>query len=423
MLIEFSVQNYRSIKERATLSMIASPDDTNSSNVMRDENIDDGVLRTAVIYGPNASGKSNIVNAMQFLRNFVLTSHMIQKGQKLNYQPFKLNEESRALPSKFHIVFLRKGTRFSYALDIEQDRVINESLYSYPKGRRSLIFDRTNSKEFKFTKDKTEQGFISDRTLENVSYLSNSTRLNYKGTAEAFDWFREDFYTAGLANDPSSEDLIFELIKNPHMKKKVLKALAEADVDISDVSAKRTAIEYSKLPPGLKPLIRNFMLLSNQEEVIAYETKTIHKTKGKDGKEELVTFDMMLEESEGTKRLFVLMGPIIDALVHGKTLILDELDVRLHLLITKMLIGLFQDEEQNRSGAQLVFTTHDVNLLDLQLFRRDQIWFTEKDESTKGTLLFSLVEFSPRKEENIEKGYLAGRYGALPFIPTGKVME
>ena len=403
--------------------MIASPDDTNPNNIIIDENIDDGVLRTAVIYGPNASGKSNIVNAMQFLRNFVLTSHMIQKGQKLNYQPFKMNEESRSSPSRFHIVFMRKGTRFSYTLEIKQDRVINESLYSYPKGRRSLIFERTNSKDFKFTKDKTEQGFISERTLENVSYLSNSTQLNYKGTSEAFDWFREDFYTAGLANDPSSEDLIFELIKNPHMKKMVLRALAEADVDISDVSAKRTPMEYSKLPPELKPMIRNFMLLSNQEEVIAYETKTVHKVKGKDGKEEQITFDMMMEESEGTKRLFVLMGPIIDALVHGKTLILDELDVRLHFLITKMLIGLFHDERQNRSGAQLVFTTHDVNLLDLQLFRRDQIWFTEKDEGTKGTTLFSLVEFSPRKGENIEKGYLAGRYGALPFIPTGKVME
>jgi len=348
---------------------------------------------------------------------------MIQKGQKLNYQPFKLNEESRSSPCQFHIVFMRKGIRFAYNLEIVQEKVINESLYSYPRGRQSLIFERTNSTTFKFTKDKPEQGFISERTLENVAYLSNSTKLNYKGTEEAFDWFREDFLTVGLANDPTSEDLIFELIKSPHMKKIVLRALAEADVDICDVSAKKTSVEYSKLPPELKPMIRNFMLLSNQEEVIAYETKTVHKIMGKNGKEEQVTFDMMSEESEGTKRLFMLMGPIIDTLVHGKTLILDELDVRLHLLIAKMLINLFHDEGQNKSGAQLIFTTHDVKLLDQQLFRRDQIWFTEKDELTKGTRLFSLLEFGPRKDENVEKGYLAGRYGALPFIPTGKVME
>lgn len=422
-MIEFSVENFRSIKDKAVLSMIASSDDSHLSNISKDKEMEESVLRTAVIYGPNASGKSNVVIAMQFLRNFVLTSNLLQKGQLLNYQPFKLSSESKEKPSKFRIVFQRNKTRYSYVLEICRDKVVHESLFSYPKGRRSLIFERNQTNNYRFTKDKTEQQFISERTLENVSYLSNSTQLNYKGTAEAFDWFREDFLTAGLAGDPTTEEMIFETIKNPFMKKILLRALAEADVDISDVSARKESVDYGTLPSELKPFLKNFMLISNSNEVVIKEAKTTHKILDSNGNEELVTFDLLTEESEGTKRLFILMGPIIDALFNGKTLVLDELDVRLHMMISMMLVNLFHDKEQNKKGAQLIFTTHNLDLLNQQLFRRDQIWFTEKDATTKGTKLYSLAEFSPRKDENIQKGYLAGRYGALPFIPTGKVME
>lgn len=201
------------------------------------------------------------------------------------------------------------------------------------------------------------------------------------------------------------------MLKNEETKKIILKAIYAADVGINDISLKTRKldpeIEFKKMSPKVRDLFIEIVKEKNVDKDEIIEIKTIHKN---------VQFDLN-EESEGTKRIFSLIGPWIDALQNGRILVLDEIDTKLHSNLNEFLIKLFHDKTQNKKNAQLIITTHNTNLLDIQdIFRRDQIWFTEKEDKSGSTDLYSLVEFSPRKDKNIEKGYLAGKYGAIPFI-------
>jgi len=420
MLIEFNVQNFRSIKEEVTFSLVASADKSLDNNLIKTDLLRDNLLRSAVIYGANASGKSNFVLAFNSLKKFVMESHMFQKGTKINYSPFKLDTKYLSKPSKFEVVFIKNNIKYIYGVSLNSEKIIDEYLYYYPEGRRALIFERRDTNNYRFTIDRKEQKFISEKTLDNVLYLSNSTQLNYDTTSKAFDWFKDNFGIIGVTDHPQLiEYTIHKLNENKKMKEFILKALIEADLGISDLFASVEAISIDEIPIPIREQLKA-IIPDSEGNLEMMDITTIHKVLDEIGNEKYVEFDFE-EESEGTKRLFSLIGPWIDSLNNGRVLIVDELDTKLHHLLNVFLIKLFNDPTQNKYNAQLIFTTHNTNLLDLDIFRRDQIWFTEKNPSKGSTDLYSLIEFRPRKDKNIQKGYLAGRYGAIPFIGADRI--
>ncbi len=426
MLIEFSIENFRSFKEEVTLSLISSSDKSLDNNLIKTATLKkDNLLRSEVIYGANASGKSNVVSAFNFLRKLVINSHKFQKGTEISYSPFKLDKKYTSKPSKFEIVFLKNNIRYTYGVSLTNEKIVDEYLYYYPQGRKALIFERKDTFNYKFTIDINEQEFLSSKTLPNVLYLSNSTQLNYKKTSEAFDWFKDNLKIIGATDNPKLTAFTIELLnKDEELKEFILKSLIVADLGIVDISAKldKILIDGASLELPSPDLKTEFVLISDDEglKIVQMDIKTMHNVLDEKGNNIKINFDFD-EESEGTKRLFALVGSWIDALNNGRILIVDELDTKLHPLLMEFLIKLFHNPTQNKNDAQLTFTTHNTNLLDLDLFRRDQIWFTEKNPSYGNTDLYSLLEFSPRKDKNVRKGYLAGRYGAIPFISDDRI--
>jgi len=411
MLIEFSAENFRSIKEKVTLSLVASPDKSLDNNLIKKTLKKDDLLRSAVIYGANASGKTNVILAINFLRALVINSHTHQKGMGIKFTPFKLDKKCLTKPTKFEIIFIKDKTKYNYNVSFNHERIIDEELYYYPNDRKALIFERKNTKSYIFKIDTKDQKFISKRTLDNVLYLSKATQENYKKTSAAFDWLKNDLQFVGPYQPGLSEEFTINLLnENKELKKLILKSLLEADVGIDNISASVKKIE--KIPENIPSELLSLIKSSNNTFFKETKIKTFHKD---------IEFDFYREESEGTKRMFSLMGHWIDALKNGRVLVLDELDTKLHHLLNVFLIKLFNDPTQNKGNGQLIFTTHNTNLLDQDLFRRDQIWFTEKNNKIGSTDLYSLIEYSPRKDKDIERGYLAGRYGALPFIGENKI--
>jgi hypothetical protein len=426
MLIEFRIENFRSFKEEVTLSLIASSDKSLDNNLIKIDALNkDNLLRSEIIYGANASGKSNVVLAFNSLRNLVIKSHKFQKGNEISYSPFKLDQKYISKPSKFEIIFLKNNIRYIYGVSLTNEKIIDEYLYYYPKGRKALIFERKDTFNYKFTIDINKQKFLSSKTLPNVLYLSNSTQLNYEKTSEAFDWFKDNLKIIGATEHPKLTAFTIELLnKDEELKKLILKSLIVADLGIVDISAKIDKILIDDAPEDLStPILEKQLVLTSDDEglkIVQMDIKTMHNVLDEKGNNININFDFE-EESEGTKRLFALIGNWIDALNNGRILIVDELDTKLHPLLMEFLIKLFHNSTQNKNYAQLIFTTHNTNLLDLDLFRRDQIWFTEKNPNFGNTDLYSLLEFSPRKDKNVRKGYLVGRYGAIPFISDDRI--
>ncbi len=420
MLIEFNVQNFRSIKKEVTLSLVASPDKSLDNNLIKTDLLRDNLLRSAVIYGANASGKSNVVLAFNSLKNFVMISHTFQKGNKIDYFPFKFDKKYISKPSKFEVVFIKNNIKYIYGVSFISEKIIDEYLYYYPKGSKALIFERKDTNNYRFTIDRKEQKFISEKTLDNVLYLSNSTQLNYDKTSEVFDWFKDNLEIILVTNHPKYiEYTIQKLNEDKKMKEFILKALIEADLGINDLFASFKEVSTDKIPNSIREQLKAINP-DSEGKLVKMDIITIHKVLDEIGNENCVEFDFK-EESEGTKRLFSLIGLWIDSLNNGRVLVVDELDTKLHHLLNVFLIKLFNDPTQNKNNAQLIFTTHNTNLLDQDIFRRDQIWFTEKNPSKGSTDLYSLIEFSPRKDKDIQKGYLTGRYGAIPFISDDRI--
>ncbi|KXS46503.1 MAG: putative ATPase [Methanohalophilus sp. T328-1] len=420
MLIEFSAENYRSIKDRVTFSMLATSDNHLESNTIISSALkkNDSLLKSAMIYGANASGKTNVLKAMRELRDLVRNSAKNQIGDNLPYRPFKLSEQSRLLPTRFIISFIQNNIRYKYEVSFSKNKILEEYLHYYPNNRKAIIFERNDGK-IKVTTDKKKQKDIYSRTLPNVLYLSSSAQQNYSKTSEPFKWFNDfDVVTSKESFDISNT--IDLLNKNNEYKNNIIKFLKEADLSIANVEAKIEDVdisEISDLPPKL--LERFNKMIGDGDQVQKLTFNSFH-TVGENAEKSPVAFTLD-EESDGTQRLFSLIGPWLNTLKEGRVLIMDELDVRLHPFITEFLINLFHDPTQNVNNAQLVFTTHNTYTLSQKLFRRDQIWFTEKDPIYGNTDLYSLSEFKPRKDKNIQKGYLMGRYGAIPFIPTGRI--
>lgn len=397
MLIQFSVENYLSIKDKVVLSLLASKDTEHSEHLIIDGN--KNYLKSSVIYGANASGKSNVLNAFWFMVNYVLTSHNQQVHKSIDRTPFKFDRETPALPSSFEVIFTANSIRYAYGFSVTDKAVTDEYLYYYPNGRQALIFERKDTTDFRFTVDVDEQNTLKERTSANKLYLSVASNWSYSKVIPVLEWFAScQIITKHSVAD--AYGLEAEQLKDDDYRRVIASMLRVADLGIQALQ------------------IRDTDPLSTLLNDVFTNIEAVHTVQDTAGNAFSYTLNMT-EESDGTNSYFKLIGIVKKALDQGTLLVADEMDAHLHPLLTKHLVSLFNSAEFNPNGAQLVFTSHNTNLLDLDVLRRDQIWFTEKDEQTAATDLFSLYDFSIRKDAKVEKGYLIGRYGAIPFIKGG----
>ncbi|WP_440444883.1 AAA family ATPase [Phascolarctobacterium sp.] len=399
MLIQFSVENYLSIKDKVVLSLLASKDKEHPDFLINYDN--KKCLKSAVIYGANASGKSNVLNAFWFMVNYVLTSHNQQLHMPIGRTAFKFDDFTAAKPSSFEVIFTVDAIRYAYGFSVTDTLVVDEYLYYYPNGRQAIIFERKNTKEYKFTVDVEEQNMLKERTSANKLYLSVASNWSYSKVIPVLEWFA----SCQILTKRSIADAYGLNARN--LRDEEYRSVIAGMLQVADFGIKALEIRDFQ---GLGSLIADKQSYNNIE--------TVHTVVDENGKEKFYNLNMT-EESDGTNSYFKVIGIVRKALDKGTLLVADEIDAHLHPLLTKHLISLFNSAEFNPHGAQLVFTSHNTNLLDLDIMRRDQIWFTEKNENTAATDLFSLDDFSVRKDTKIERGYLIGRYGAIPFIKGG----
>lgn len=433
MLIEFRLKNYKSFKDEAVLSLVASSDKTNYENLLScpDDN-SLRILNSAVIYGANASGKSSLFEAFEFSKGFVQLSAKNNPSDVIKVRPFLLDEKTKSEPSKFEFIFIREGIRYQYGFSATRKAIQEEWLITYPKGRPRKLFERKlvkedvkkNKTDFKYSYKfssflKGEKDKLVELTHPSALFLSVGATFNNPQLIKAFKWFEE--MTEYVGSGDFVEPQVFKfLAKNLALTENIKKLVKFADLGIEDYSFTETDISKNELPENapesMKKLFEAIQLVVDEAEKTSsdintkmYRARMVHRAG-----EKLIPLPWN-DESDGTRRLFGMSAPIFDAINNGKVLFIDEIDRSLHPLLVKELVALFQNKKFNPKNAQLIFNTHDTSLLGAGTFRRDQIWFLEKDQTAKSHL-YSLLEFSPRKEEALEKGYLQGRYGAVPFL-------
>ncbi|XPF93218.1 AAA family ATPase [Colwellia sp. RE-S-Sl-9] len=416
MLIEFTVKNYRSIKERQVFSMVkAKGDELEKDNSFLPEATNTYLLRSAVIYGANAAGKSNIIRALMEMEFIVRNSSSnIQEGDSLPITPYLFDEETMNEASEFEVIFISEGIKFQYGFSATKYKVLEEWLIAYPKARPqrwfSRVFDTKNGQyDYKFSEHLLGTKSVwMNSTRSNALFLSTAVQLNSEQLKPIFNWFKEKLRPTNVSGWGPSYTA--SLCENDETKKQVLDFLQSADFNIDDIEIESEKFDPKSLPDELPDIVKEQISREMKgKEVI--DIKTVHKTKS--GKRVPLDFS---EESDGTQKFFSFAGPWIDILQNGYILIVDELHDNLHPKMVKYLVNLFHSTKTNPKNAQLIFTTHETSILNQDVFRRDQIWFCEKNKHQE-TSIYPLTDFSPRKErENLEVSYLSGRYGALPFI-------
>ncbi|MEZ4302416.1 MAG: ATP-binding protein [Polyangiaceae bacterium] len=406
MLIELSVENYRSISERQTLRLVASKhrSDAEGTPAISAPGFSHKLLTSLVIYGANASGKSNLLRA--FVDVVTSVRHSATHSDH-EIQPFRLDPRYEDEPTRFELTFLKDGARYQYGFALSAEKVHEEWLIAYPGRAPQLWFERRVGAEPKFGSHlKGEKKRIYTLTRPDALYLSVAAQLNHDQLGGIHKWItsRLRVVQARYLSPLATADAISS---HEHLGSDVTKLLKAADLGIEGVIVRR----HNKLPEkAAGPAAQTGMLYQMGKEDFL-EIKTLHSRP--DGSK--IELDMAGDESDGTQRYFSMLEPVVSCLGGGGVLAVDELDDSLHPLLVRRIVSWFHDPKINKTGAQLIFNTHDTTLLDLALFRRDQIWFTEKD-TTGATRLYSLLEFSPRKQEALQKGYLEGRYGAIPFL-------
>ena len=413
MLVAFSVENYRSFKGRVTLSMVGAdlsskPKELDSTNVFQARD-DLRLLTSAAIYGANASGKSNLVAAINFMRSYVLNSSRESiLRQPVNVIPYRLSTETEKASSRFEIVFVQQRVIYRYGFLISRRQVEEEWLYAATGKKEGYLFERTlgaikvNDRTFKEGHD------LQERTRPNALFLSVAAQWNGKRAAKILEWFEQLTVNTGV-DDRTAQRREAGRYESDKLPLETVEFVRGLDLGIDDILIDRD-------PPqevSLRTSDGGTRLTTVPGSI---RIRTAHsKYDGKGDFIEAELFDLFTNESQGTRRLFTLAEPILNALRTGTILIIDELDARLHPILTCEIIRLFNTPQTNPRHAQLIFTTHDTNLLGSELFRRDQIWFVEKSRRGESTL-YSLVEYKPRNDAAYEKHYIEGRYGAIPYL-------
>ena len=413
MLIEFSVENYKSIKDEITLSLAATSAKDHVDTHVIDSTEFQGVrktrlLRSVGIFGPNAAGKTNLIRALSTMQNIIVNS--TDKQGELPIKPFLFCLESRNKPTAFQVIGIVDQMRFQYGFSTTQNVVIDEWLYTWPKGRRQHWFYRNTDSETGVVNCKFGEKLAGDKevwrraTRPNALLLSTAERLNSEQLKPIYDWFRKKLRFGGIGG--WLDHYSIEWCKE-NRKDEIVNFLRKADFVIDDISISEKKLSQEDLPDHMPNEMKN-RFLSNLPNLVEVNTK--HKFQNGQ------SIELSLrEESHGTQKIFSFAAPWIDTLEKGHVIVYDELHEHLHPILLRFLINQFHKPQISKSNAQLIFTTHETSVLSQEILRRDQVWFCERN-SKQETELFPLTDFSPRRHhENLARAYLGGRYGALPF--------
>ena len=429
MLVEYSFGNFKSFKEKNTLSMLGvkSFKEHGESNVFTQDKF--RILKSAVVYGNNASGKSNLVLGISVMKLLVLNSfrNALDEKGSLFVEKFLLNTKSESIPSSFEVVFFQKDVRYRYGFEINDGHVIEEWLYHNPGKKEVPLFERDVKGIDYLNKSSFDEGMeFSDKLRDNVLFISLIAQFKDKGIAnEIVGWFKRLNIISGML-DAAYSGFTFMKFKNDENFKNWLSLIVQ-DLEIANITAQEVDIKGEFNFRGQKVKVNMVAdgqpVDENKYNLKGSVVKTWHKRYDENNLlVDAIPFDIT-GESEGTKKFINLLGPWYDTIKNGAVLIIDELDSRLHTRITRKLIELFNNKRNK--NAQLIFTSHDVNLLDKDLFRRDQIWFVEKDQFGASSL-YSLADFKAEQVRNtssFSKNYLSGKYGAVSHIEINKKME
>ncbi len=394
MIIQFSIENFLSLKEQNTLSLVATPlreEATLTENVLIPIN-DTGIslLKSALILGPNASGKSNVIKAFDFFKRFIINSFKdVQAGEEIEVENFRLDVQSASEPTSLELIFICGENQFRYGFNVTREKVQDEWLYRKTSRKRAKeveLFLREDGGFKVHPSMPLLQDIVNRRMVRpNALLLSAAAQFNDAAAVEIIGWLTDTTVMSCSEEERNWKDALRHF-DDEAMRERIVAFSRYADLGIEDIekSGDRVTSRHNQY---------------DAEGRVAQS----------------VSFPFLDNESEGTIKYFSLAYPIIEALDHGKRLIVDEFDSKMHPLLTERVISLFNSKETNPHGAQLIFTAHDSNLLSSGSFRRDQVWFTEKDR-LGASKLFSLAEYKVRSGASFEKGYLAGKYGATPIL-------
>ncbi len=425
MLISFSVRNFRTFRERAEWSLVASPDKTREAdNVVDLPAFGLRLLKSAVVYGANASGKSKLVEALDFMLGFVQDSSANgQAGKPTGVQPFRLNPTAAAAPSEFEIQFIDQEVLYRYGFEVSATRVEAEWLFMRAAKRvrntsEMELFYRTGQ-DITFH-PKQFGGIVGElvknaAVRENALLLSVAAQFNQPRAVALLGWFGK-VWPIGFEDNYFEKAVTLSSLRKEGLKTDILHFLEDADLDVTDVVEGNQPAFPVHQSESLAEYGAKVVNWTQQEQV---NVKTVHRAYT-DAHELAapIEFSLLRDESTGTQKMLSLAGPVLSVLNTGGILVADELDARLHPNLVCKIVHLFNSAATNPLGAQLLFNTHDTNLLASGHFRRDQIWFTEKNRYGEASL-YSLADFKTdqvRKDDDFEANYVRGKYGAVPYL-------
>ena len=431
MLIEFRFRNYRSFKDEAVLSMEATGLSAFKGCLIPCGSIK--LLPGAAIYGKNGGGKSNVIRAfwlaVQFIRNAQRTQH---EKAAVPVVPFMLNDTSRNEPTEFTFEYTVDNIKYWYTFEATRERIVKEELYHAPKGQKALVFSR-EGQSFNFTEDKSRRKLISEAVAENQLFFSVACTMNDINCVKAMKWFREQiFFSRDYADIPRQ---LLDYSNDTNMLKAISDYAKAADFGIEDMQFEIDSKEIDEglefprdIPEGIKEALTQFMhVLSETSDNSESRLKlgqvkatSLHPGMGDDGTSHLYPLDLS-EESDGTRKLMSVAPAIESTLQKGGVLLIDEIERELHPMLVDYIVAKFQSKDSNPKGAQIIFTTHNTELMNMELLRKDQIYFADKERETGLSELYSISEFSTKTTENIRKGYLLGKYGATPDVEIEEV--
>lgn len=432
MLIEFRFKNYRSFRDEAVLSMEATGLGTFKNSLIQFQK-STKLLPGIAIYGKNGGGKSNVIRAfwlaVQFIRNAQRTQH---EKAEIPVKPFNLNDYSKNEPTEFDFIYTVDNIKYWYGFSATKEKISKEYLYHAPKGQKALIFSRDEQK-FTFTEEKQKRNMIGEMVAENQLFFSVACTMNDSSCINAMRWFRECiFFSRDYSDIPRQ---LLEYYEDKNMLKAISNYAKTADLGIEDMQFEFNSKEFNgesefpeEVPEEIRAALTQFIHAlsetSNNAEVRLkmgeVTAKASHQGENRDGKKALYSLDLS-DESDGTRKLMALAPAIESALQTGGLLLVDELERELHTVLVNFIVSKFQSKTANPNGAQLIFTTHNTELMNMDLLRKDQLYFADKRENDGASELYSISDFATRTTDNIRKGYLIGKYGATPNIEIEEV--
>lgn len=431
MLIEFTFSNYRSFRDEAILSMEATGLGAFKNCLITHGNMK--LLPGVAVYGKNGGGKSNIIRAfwlaVQFIKNAQRTQH---EKATIPVVPFALNDYSSSKPTEFHFVYTLDGIKYWYGFTATKEQIIQEYLYHAPKGQKALVFSR-EKQTFSFTEAKSRRKLISETVASNQLYFSVACTMNDSACIKAMSWFRDRiFFSRDYSDIPRQ---LLEYSDDTNMLKAISDYAKAADFGIKDMSFEINSKEMRNeltfpegIPEEIKTALTQFVHTlsetSNNSEIRLkmgeVKAASIHPGVDHSGNQKTYSLELS-DESDGTRKLMSIAPAIESVLSNGGVLLVDEIERELHPMLVDYIIAKFQSKRTNPNGAQIIFTTHNTELMNLELLRKDQFYFVDKNELDGSSELYGISDFSTRTTDNIRKAYLLGKYGATPNIEIEEV--